>query len=393
MKEIVSRKLCTGCSACASICPRNCIRMMPNEEGFLYPAIDDNCVHCGLCDSVCPVTHSTKMSNLVSQEAYAAVSKSNRIWKRSSSGGAFSEICQAWGDSDTLFCGAAWNELHVNHVCVQGIENIAILCKSKYVASDLNACFRQIKVHLKKGKKVLFCGTPCQVAGLKLFLHEEYNNLFLIDLICHGVGSQAVFKECLKATEADLKRKIIAYEFRSKKKVYDTDHIVKINVENVKKPVYITGDRYLQLFVKQDCLRLSCGKNCKYRNQNREGDITIGDFKGLFSVFPDLLGTKKNYSTLVVNTEKGKEILEKLNQTMEIHQCEVESIKKYNPLFYGHTYFSEERNEFFRQFCEDRKTAIEKCTVPAKIYRKNIKGKMYDLFPVKIRKWIQGRRE
>ena len=392
MKTITDKRICTGCSACYASCPNGSIEMVSDNQGFLYPEILGNCIDCGKCQRVCPRLNQADFSTKFSQTAYAAVSKDFKIWNRSSSGGAFSEICFAWGADNTMFCGALWDKLSVKHVCVIGIDKIAPLCKSKYVSSDLENCHKQIREHLGKGYKVLFCGTPCQVAGLKSFLNRDYDNLLLIDLICHGVGSPAVFSECIKSTEKDFHKKIASYEFRSKKKVFDQDHIVKLVFEGDTQPTYITEDRYLQLFVKQHCLKSSCGENCIYRNEHRQGDITSGDFKGLTKVFPQLDGSKKNYSTIVFNTQKGEKVFSKLKDRMDMLPCSVEDIKQYNPLFHRHTYFSVQRNNFFNDFIVDAQGAIEKWTVPAKVYTKSLKGKVFDILPQGVRRYFNKRR-
>lgn len=392
MKTIIDKKICTGCAACYASCPNGSIEMVSDNEGFLYPELLGTCIDCGKCQKVCPHLNQADCSTNFSQTAYAAVSKDFKIWNRSASGGAFSEICFAWGDDNTMFCGALWDELYVKHACVIGANKIAPLCKSKYVASDLGNCHKQIREHLGKGYKVLFCGTPCQVAGLKSFLNRDYDNLLLVDLICHGVGSPAVFSECIKSTEKDFGKKIVSYEFRSKKKVFDRDHIVKLFFEGDTQPTYITDDRYLQLFIKQHCLKSSCGKNCIYRNEHRQGDITIGDFKGLTKVFPQLEGCKKNYSTIVINTSKGENLVSKLTGRMDMLPCSTEDIKQYNPLFHRHTHFSEQRNEFFNDFIVDAQGSIEKWTISAKAYTKSLKGKVFDILPQRARRWLNERR-
>lgn len=392
MKTIVDRKVCTGCAACYASCPNGSIEMVSDSEGFLYPKILGTCIDCGKCQKVCPRLNQVDCLSNFSQTAYAAVSKDFKIWNRSASGGAFSEICFAWGDDNTMFCGALWDKLYVKHACVIGADKIAPLCKSKYVASDLGNCHKQIREHLGKGYKVLFCGTPCQVAGLKSFLNRDYDNLLLVDLICHGVGSPAVFSECIKSAEKDFGKKIVSYEFRSKKKVFDRDHIVKLFFEGDIRPTYITDDRYLQLFIKQHCLKSSCGKNCIYRNEHRQGDITIGDFKGLTEVFPQLEGCKKNYSTIVINTSKGKNLVNKLTGRMDMLPCSTEDIKQYNPLFHRHTHFSEQRNDFFNDFIVDAQGSIEKWTVSAKAYTQSLKGKVFDILPQRARRWLNERK-
>ena len=186
MKE---KMQCTGCSACYNICPTKCITMEKDEEGFLYPIASDRCVHCGKCETVCSAVNKKNDGGSTLPEAYCALTKDNKVWKQSASGGTFTEICKAWNIGDSVFCGATWNGLNIEHKCVQGIGNIGLLRRSKYVASDTKNVFREVKDYLIVGKRVVFCGTPCQVAGLKLFLGKEQENLLLIDLICHGVGS------------------------------------------------------------------------------------------------------------------------------------------------------------------------------------------------------------
>lgn len=373
---------CTGCSACFAVCPIQCIEMKYDDEGFLYPIASDKCIKCNKCKKVCP-QQNLSANKIIKQEAYAACSNTYDIWKRSSSGGAFSEICYTFGDKNTLFVGAAWNNLSVNHVGVN-IDNLDVLCKSKYIASDLGDSFKKIKEHLLKGEKVVFCGTPCQVAGLNNFLSKSYDNLLLIDLICHGVGSPFVFKTCIENLENQFSKQIINYEFRSKRRVFEGDHLQKIKfIDNTE--VYLIKDPYIQLFLNQDCLRPSCGENCKYRNSSRQGDITIADFKGLAYVFPHLSGSKKNYSTIISNTEKGAKIVSKLKDKMKLYPCDINEIKKYNPLFYKQTCFSDKRDLFFKEYKDNPELAIQNWTVNAIKYKKKITKRVYDMLPTKIR--------
>ena len=173
MKNVIDKKLCTGCTACYAACPNGGIKMIADKEGLLYPAITDTCISCDKCLKVCPRINKKASASNFNKRAYAATSKNSKIWRRSSSGGAFSEICKAFGDENTIVCGAAWDGLKVHHICVEGVENIMPLCKSKYVASSLENVFIEIKNHLGNDRKVIFCGTPCQVAGLKGFLNQN----------------------------------------------------------------------------------------------------------------------------------------------------------------------------------------------------------------------------
>lgn len=382
MLSFIEKNRCTGCTACLSICPANCISMERDREGFLYPVASDKCIDCGMCERVCPAVRretGTKTKGI----AYAAVSKDKRIWKRSASGGAFSEICRAWGDEDTLFAGAAWDGLYVRHICVKGFNNIAPLCKSKYVAGDMGDTFTQIKEHLTHGGKAVFCGTPCQVAGLRLILGKTYDNLLLIDLICHGVGSPDVFKSCMKAIGDQFGGEVKAYEFRAKRSAYETDYLAKVEFADGQEK-YLVKDQYIQLFLNQNCLRPSCGENCIYRNENRPGDITIADFKGLTDVFPELAGTKRNYSSVIFNNEQGLKVYSSLEKNMRLLECSIDDIKKYNPLFCKQTRSSNERDDFFKEYISSE-AAVDRWTTKATTFKTGWKRNVYNILPARAR--------
>lgn len=358
---------CMGCSACYSACPVHCITMVLDEEGFLYPEASDSCIECNLCAKVCPLNNE-KVENNYPQEAYAAVAKDYSIWHRSASGGAFSEIVRHWADDETLIVGAAWDGFKVHHIGVLGFENIKPLCKSKYLSSAIEDTFIEIRKHLRLGKKAIFCGCPCQVDGLRHFLIKDYDNLLTIDLICHGQGSPLVFKECMKVIGEQLGEEVVSYEFRSKRKIIEEDYLSKITTYN--NTYYVTKDPYQQLFLSQDILRPACGENCKYRDIRRPGDLTIADCKGLTSIFPDLRGFKRNYSTIVCNSQKGEIIIKKLPKTMFMRKYKLEDVIRFNPLFAKHTFSSKNRDSFFKSFNLDPKGTIKKNTTPA--IKKNV---------------------
>lgn len=370
---------CMGCTACYSVCPKHCIVMQSDDEGFLYPVVNhSDCIDCGLCERVCPIVNA-KIPNTYSQKAVAAVSKDYKVWKRSASGGAFSEICRQWADNNTLIVGAVWDGLRVHHVGVIGYENIAPLCKSKYISSPIEDSFIEIKRHLKSGKKAIFCGCPCQVDGLHHFLRKDYENLLTIDLICHGQGSPLVFKESMNVLGKQLGETVLSYEFRAKREIYETDYLAFVKTN--KSEYYIVHDPYIQLFLSQDALRPSCGENCRYRNVDRTGDLTIADCKGLTKIYPDLIGTKRNYSTIVSNTAKGESVLDKLNQTMEIRLCSLDNVIKYNPLFARQTWFSKNRDKFFKRFKDSPESAIINNTKPYVHYKYTWKKRILAVLP------------
>lgn len=334
--------------------------MVRDEEGFLYPEASDDCIHCGLCEKICPNVHD-KPAQSFKKQAFAATAKDFGIWQRSASGGAFSCICKAFGNENTLVVGAAWDGLGVHHVGILGVDNIAPLCKSKYVASDLENTFSLIKRHLESGEKVIFCGTPCQVSGLKAFLRKEYVHLLTIDLICHGVGSPKVFRSAMDAIGLQAGDSVTAYEFRHKNKRYENDHITLVKFKNIE-PKQLVNDQYMQLFLSQISLRPSCGKNCKYRNPNRPGDLTIADARGLKYFIKGSYDTTQNYTHVVVNTEKGLKSIEHIMDYMVTYPCSVTDVTRFNPLFERHTTFNENRDEFFDEYTKDSIKTISKYT-------------------------------
>lgn len=386
MKE---KKLCTGCGACYNICPTKCIAMEKDKEGFLYPTASDKCVHCGKCEIVCPAVFvkTEDSNNNITPVAYCALTKDSKVWRQSASGGAFTEICKAWDVGDSVFCGAAWNGLNIEHRCIQGIDNIGPLRKSKYIASDTKDVFQKIKNYLSAGKKAVFCGTPCQVAGLKHFLGKGQENLLLIDLICHGAGSPKVFQACINNISNQFGWDVCSYEFRAKRTAHQTDYLQKVKIKGGKS-IYIENDPYMQLFLSQQCLRPSCGKNCRFRSAQRQGDITIADFKGLTNVFPDLNGSRKNYSSIIFNTQKGKSVIPQLSKSMKMRECDIEDIKKYNPLFYRHTWSSERRDVFFQEFVVSPEQTIKKWCKPAQISKENLLRLVWRYTPTRLRKNI-----
>ena len=391
--EIIPHDLCTGCSACYASCPVSCIKMGYDKEGFIFPVKGDECINCGLCKKVCPRNNLTGTAPITfTQLAYAAKSKNKRIWRSSTSGGVFYELCRAWNrNGDTLFVGATWDGFTVKHACVQRLDEIKRFSKSKYIQSEMGDAFKDIKNWLGAGNWVVFSGTPCQVSGLKAYLGDESSRILYIDLICHGVGSNLVFRDCLKIVESQIKEKIISYSFRTKGIFFEKDHIAKLITESNKK-ILLSSDPYLELFVNQTCLRKSCGKNCIYRTASRQGDITIGDFKGLAQVFPSFTGSKYNYSTIVINTKKGENALELSDNAMELHRCSVEDIERYNPIFSRHTFFSKDRDEFFEKYIDNPIKAINEITNDIVYHKRSLKSIVYMLLPKYVRAQLIKRR-
>jgi len=346
---------CTGCSACESACPYGFVRLEENEEGFLYPSVDVQCVGCGVCDKACPIlTNQMEIVPDIEQYSVAAVSRDRATCLASSSGGAFTEICKAYGDGQTIIFGARFDGARVIHSYVIGSDNIGPFRKSKYVQSETGKSFFVARQFLEEGRKVIFSGTPCQLAGLKAYLKKNYERLLCIDFICHGVGSPGVFTAWWRHIEKKKGKKLTEYSFRHRVGWMGNsrDYVCQYIFEDGKR-VCGFSDAYQKFFLSQLCLRKSCGENCKFRNPNRLSDITIADFKGKYKVFPKIMD-HRNYSTIIVNTHKGDDVFRLLKLSMEMLPCKLIDVEKFNPLFFKSTKENSDRSEFFKYFVDKK---------------------------------------
>jgi len=382
-----SKKDCTGCGACMNVCPTQCISMEADSEGFLYPVADDRCIHCDKCRDVCPLANGkTAREPGVRQYSAAAISRDSAVWEDSSSGGAFTEICNTYGDHNTVVFGAAFERLKVVHSHVVGVKNIGKFRRSKYVQSDSRDSYVQAKRFLGQGRKVIFTGTPCQIAGLRAFLGREYHSLLTVEFICHGVGSPGVFEEALRYISRKYGNEIIGYSFRVKRSTMGNLrlYVSQYDFSN-NKTVYVDCDEYNRLFLHQLCLRPSCGNNCKFRTEKRLGDITIADLKGKNRVFPKLMDYR-NYSAVVVNSEKGDEVFHRLSERMDILTFDLAQLEKYNPLFSMTTSDNPLRSSFFKDFQE----GLDIATLARKYVPVRSLGQLdriKDFVPYRLRSW------
>lgn len=300
---------CTGCSACVNRCPKQAISLVSNSEGFWYPSVSQKkCVHCNLCVSTCPILKPKQNLNFSEPVVYAAWNKDENIRIQSTSGGIFSALAKVFIRDGGCVIGARYcDDFTVAHCIIEQEEDIPLLRQSKYAQSDLDDIFREIQRKLKSGEKVLFCGTPCQSAGLQSFLNKGYSNLYTCDFICRGVISPKVYRKFL----SDMSRKngsaLKTVQFKNKDYGWNC-FSTKLGFQN--KTIYQEDrdhDFYMRGYLKHNLyLRPSC-HNCKFKTFPRVSDLSLGDFWGIGN-YQKELDSDKGTSVILINSQKGKEL-------------------------------------------------------------------------------------
>lgn len=347
MIEIKNKKDCCGCYACYNICPKECITMESDNEGFWYPKIDkDKCINCNLCEKVCPIINPVKRANS-KKIAYAGVNKDDQIRVKSSSGGIFSILAEYIIKNNGIIYGASFDEnFNIKHKRILCNTDLDLLRGSKYVQSSIGDIYKQVKNDLESNRQVLFTGTPCQVEGLRSYLRKEYVNLITMDFICHGVPSPLVWKKYLEEMKKSKQENIKNIYFRNKDigwKVFSLKIIFdeKIYINNLSKDLFMKG------FLQDVYLRPSC-YSCKFKKTNRVSDITVADFWGIENILPKM-DDDKGISLIVIHSEKGEQLFDKLSETMILNEVNLNEAIKYNPSMIKSVKYNEKRNSFFAE--------------------------------------------
>lgn len=304
MEKICPEKICTGCEACVNICPKNCIEMISDSEGFLFPHINTaQCIDCGLCKKTCPVQNPIPYNP--QGIVYAAYALDQQIRTTSSSGGLFSVLASYVLKNDGAVNGTKFDNLfNLKHHIATDTSLLAEFRGSKYVQSQPGTIYRQIKDILETGKPVLFTSTPCQIAGLYSFLGRKYTNLYTCDLVCHGVPSPMFFKDYI----ADMSNKYNLTEVKdfSFRKLDGWGKDSTIILKNAKR-ISLSGidNYYTTAFFAKKNARFSC-YNCAFATSRRVGDITLGDFLGLGLIRHFSQDTTQGCSLVLINSPQGE---------------------------------------------------------------------------------------
>ena len=341
---------CCGCTACNNICNSGCISMVANDEGFLYPSVDYNkCINCGLCETVCPVLNKKNEESGFykdTRKTYSAVSVDRNSLKSSSSGGVFSVLAEETLKQDGCVFGASFSDCfrNVEHKCIDDVRELEQLKGSKYLQSDLKNSFSLCKKHLEKGKKVLFSGVPCQIAGLKKYLGKDYSNLVCVEVICHGVPSPLVWQKYLDAIESKL-GKTESVTFRDKSAGWDSFGM-KIQSSDGKELIEIhQANSYMAVFLKNLALRESCYV-CPAKGENSCADMTLGDFWGLTSAYPEFYDDG-GVSVVVIHTSKGQKMIENVSDRLVLHETDLNKSLEDNWIIYRSVSRPRERDVFY----------------------------------------------
>ena len=380
--SICESKLCTGCASCSQICPQEAVGMAANDEGFFYPCINTElCSDCGLCRKTCPVNKAISIVTIKQNKnecimlnddsrdkstifgsadlsdkkhlsdkqrnAYACYSKDEDTRSKSSSGGVFTQIAQSILSKNGVIFGAGFDgEFKVRHTYVENEKELDGLRRSKYVQSDTGNTFREARAFLKEGREVLFCGTPCQIAGLKAFLNREYENLLTCDLACHGVPSPKVWRMYLDYIKEKYKSSISAVSFRDKSTGWNSSSM-KINfsdgsqyIDRVKKEIFFIG------FGKSIFNRNSC-YNCKFRIQNTKADITLADFWGIDKQNDSDFSDNKGVSLVITHNTAGENALSRIRGQVCIKQRTLDEAVQHNPRLVSSVIEPSGRKSFF----------------------------------------------
>lgn len=359
MIDKVKIEQCCLCKACFDSCAKGAISFTKEHKGFFYPEVDTSlCVRCGKCEDACPA-----LSPLFEKEdgypiAFAARSKDREIRLQSASGGVFYELARKVLEDGGYVCAAVFTaDFRVKHIVTDNIKSLKDMQGSKYAQSDTVGFYKKIRQLLTDGKTVLFCGCPCQSAALRSYLKKEYENLYAVDLICHGIPSQSMLDSYIELQEEKYGSRAVNLRFRDKARGW---HMSSVRMEFENGKVYsepMTIDAYMKGYFGNITIKSHC-YNCRYKEFHSGSDLTLGDFWGA-EVELDEIDDNTGLNAVTVNSKKGKSLLKLID--VELVDVDIRTILKYNKLLTESAKRSDLREEFFA-FAEKngRKEAIQK---------------------------------
>lgn len=343
----IDHNKCVGCTACVNICPTNCIKMALDKDGFLYPKVDSSqCINCGKCYNVCPAVNGVKLKK--KPLLLGMINKNNEVRMKSSSGGVFAELAKYIIDSGGYVCAACIDDdYEVKHIIIHETDNIEKCMRSKYVQSNLNHCYKEVKRLLENNKTVMFVGTPCQIGGLHNYLGKSYKNLYLIDLVCHGVPSPKIWGEYIHDMIGE--DKALKVSFRDMELGGWKNYGMRIVFEKASDYVDVqTENIYMQGFLQGYFDRVTCYE-CQFKGFHRASDITLGDFWRVENYFAKC-DDNKGISLVYVNSEKGKRLVEMVKKRFWLKKLPRGSEKEANDAYWESLKFKDNRKKFYKKY-------------------------------------------
>ncbi len=327
MIEIKEKKDCCGCGACMNACPAQCIKMKADEEGFLYPDLDtEACIGCGLCEKVCPELHAGEDLPF-EQSAFLLQHRNAGVRSRSTTGGAFTAIARYVTDRGGVVFGAAYDEnLRVYHTHAESLKGLEPFRGSKYVQSDTERTFTEVREYLKAGRMVCYSGTPCEIEGLLGFLQKPYENLVTVDIVCHAVPSPLIWERYLQMQRKKLGGTIADAKFRDKQH-YGYQYALMTLRDESGQEMYAQGidtDQMLRAFFSDICDRPSCYA-CSFKKRYRKSDFTIWDCFQVYS-FDKRLDDNKGTNRVLIHSEKGRRIFEEIRRNCRVLEVEPDAL-------------------------------------------------------------------
>lgn len=387
MPRLANKENCVGCTACVNACPQRCIEIIDDNDGFGYPAFtsSSSCIDCGYCEKVCPILKD-EAEEIKVPLAYAAFSRNDTLRMESSSGGVFTELArQIIAKKGVVFGAVYGNMFEIKHRCIDNESDLWELRGAKYSESNLENSFSNILGRLKNGQKVLFSGTPCQVAGLKTFVKKEYDNLYCVDFVCHGVPSPMAWKAYIEYrakhdADGEFPK---AINLRSKSTGWSRyQYSNEFEYKDGKKCSIPSSDSlFMKLFVGNYISRISC-ENCMFKGYSRVSDITLGDFWGIWDIDPEM-DDNKGTSVVLIQSEKGQTLWNEISDKIKFKEVTLEQASQQNPSMLTSSKANSNRNIVLDQIREGHIEECEKLFVQPKIsMMSRVKGKIKRLIHI-----------
>lgn len=396
--EQINKNSCTGCGLCKVLCPKQCIAMTDDDEGFRFPKIDaKSCIQCGKCFNMCPAGNiCDELYSRDERKYFSGIISDKDILIQSSSGGVFGMLAHKIISMGGYVCGCIYNDdTEAIHIVTDKKEDIEKMQGSKYVQSRAEHCFSEISKLLSCQKAVLFTGTACQVAALRVYLGKDYDNLYCVEVLCHGVPSPGFFKTYKNHLEKKLNGKIKEIRFRDKRKHgWGSEHRTCVIYEkNGKLKEYrpVLPAYFSSFFYGLD-LRESC-YNCRYAVPERVADLTIGDYWGYFTKYKRRFD--QGISVVGINTQKGNRLIDTTIDAFDFYDAlpQEEAVLS-NDNFVRPVKRPAERSSFYKDIMQKGYKHVWKRTYLTKTYRKKTLASVYGMFvPAKVRFFIHGIKE